>query len=152
MEHRCSRRIPLNINTLIYKYGVPVAMGRIKNGSGHGLYLETDYREVRELQKLELEVLLGQRPKGKEGRAGGGRYQISALVVRKSDFGYGLEMEILNDSGSQQLSEYIQQQKALPVDSGSPSETPSQALVAGPAEVLPNYKVHKRGPYFSPRG
>lgn len=108
MEHRCSRRVPLNINTLIYKHGVPVAMGRIKNGSSHGLYLETDYQDVRELQKLELEVLLGDRVKGDR------RCCIAALVVRRSEMGVGLEMEMLEEHGAKPLREFIEQRQRDP--------------------------------------
>lgn len=103
MEHRYNRRIPLNINALIYKHGTPVALGRIKNGSTHGLYLETDYRDVRELQKLELEILLGRRVKSNK------HCQVKALVVRKSEFGYGLDLEMLNDEASRPLRDYIEQ-------------------------------------------
>ncbi len=102
MEHRCSRRIPLNINALIYRHGAPVAMGRIKNASGHGLYLETDYHNVRKWQKLELEVFLGRRIKGKE------RCQVSALVARKSPSGYGLDLEMRNDESCHALLAYIE--------------------------------------------
>ncbi|WP_051235710.1 PilZ domain-containing protein [Marinimicrobium agarilyticum] len=105
MEHRCSRRVPLNINALIYKHGTPVAMGRIKNGSSHGLYVETDYEDVRELQKLELDILLGQRIKGDR------RCRISALVVRKSQFGMGLELEVLEDQGARPLRAFIEQRR-----------------------------------------
>ncbi len=105
MEHRCSRRIPLNINALIYKHGAPVAMGRIKNGSSHGLYLETDYQDVRELQKLELEVLLGERLKGDH------HCRVAALVVRKSVTGLGLEMEMLEERGTKPLREFIEQRR-----------------------------------------
>ncbi|WP_024460194.1 hypothetical protein [Marinimicrobium sp. LS-A18] len=108
MEHRCSRRVSLNINTLIYKHGVPVAMGRIKNGSSHGLYLETDYQNVRELQKLELEVLLGDRVKGNR------RCCVAALVVRKSMTGVGLEMEMLEEHGAKPLREFIEQRQRDP--------------------------------------
>lgn len=101
MEHRCGRRVPVSINTLIYKHGVPVAMGRIKDASNHGLYLETDYQDVRELQKLELEVLLGKRIKDAR------HCFVRALVVRKSNFGFGLDLEILEDAGSRSLEDYI---------------------------------------------
>jgi len=101
MEHRCGRRVPVSINTLIYKHGAPVAMGRIKNASSHGLYLETDYQDVRELQKLELEILLGKRIKGAQ------HCYVRALVVRKSNFGFGLDLEILEDAGSRSLQDYI---------------------------------------------
>lgn len=101
MEHRCGRRVPVSINTLIYKHGAPVAMGRIKNASDHGLYLETEYRDVRKLQKLELEVLLGKRIKDAR------HCFVRVLVVRKSNFGFGLDLEILEDAGSRSLQEYI---------------------------------------------
>lgn len=105
MEHRCGRRVPLNINALIYKHGAPVAMGRIKNGSNHGLHLETDYRDVRELQKLELEVLLGERLKGER------HCRVRALVVRKGEAGLGLEMEMLEEHGAKPLREFIEQRQ-----------------------------------------
>ena len=106
MEHRCSRRVPLNINALIYKHDTPVAMGRIKNGSTHGLYLETDYQDVRELQKLELEILLGERLKGNR------RCRVSALVVRKkAELGFGLEMELLEEQAAKPLRDFIRQRQ-----------------------------------------
>lgn len=105
MEHRCGRRVPLNINTLIYKHGVPVAMGRIKNASNHGLHLETDYQDVRELQKLELEVLLGERLKGER------HCRVGVLVVRKGEAGLGLEMEMLEEHGAKPLREFIEQRQ-----------------------------------------
>ncbi|WP_347329767.1 PilZ domain-containing protein [Marinimicrobium locisalis] len=104
MEHRCSRRVPLNINALIYKHGAPVAMGRIKNGSRHGLFVETDYGDVRELQTLELEILLGQRVKGNR------RCRIGALVVHKSTFGIGLELDVA-EQNAQPLKEFIEQRR-----------------------------------------
>lgn len=103
MEHRCCPRVRLNINALIYKHGVPVAMGRIKNGSRHGLYLETDYQDVRELQKLDIEVLLGDRLKANR------RCLISALVVRTASTGFGLEMEMSEDHNAKPLREFIEQ-------------------------------------------
>lgn len=105
MEHRCSRRVPLNINALIYKHGVPVAMGRIKNGSSHGLFVETDYGDVRELQTLEIEILLGQRLKGDR------RCRIAALVVRKATYGMGLEVEVLEDQNARPLKQFIEQRR-----------------------------------------
>lgn len=140
MEHRYSHRVSLNINTLIYKRGTPVAMGRIKNGSDQGLYLETDYQGVRELQKLELEVLLGRRIKGKQ------RCQVSALVVRKSPFGYGLQLNMREDSSSEALRNYIEQQQVAqhPQSPHVIADTPAQVVAQG------GYK--KGEPSLSPRG
>ena len=107
VDHYASRRVPLQLNALIYKHGTPVATGRIINGSRHGLYLETEYQDVRELQRLELEVLLAGRIKGEQ------RCRVGALVVKKTLMGKGLEMELLEEPGNQLLHDLIQKEQGI---------------------------------------
>lgn len=92
MEHRCEQRIPMDLTAQMYKHGAQVACGRIKNGGNHGLFLETGYRDIRELQHLDLEIVLDE---GFERK----RYELKTVVVRKNYFGLGLELEVLSEVG-----------------------------------------------------
>jgi hypothetical protein len=87
MEHRYSNRHDINLKALIYKRGVPVAIGRIKNGSKQGLFVATDYADVKPHQKLELVVVIKRTPEQLK------HYHLKTLVVHKSPSGLGLEME-----------------------------------------------------------
>ena len=60
MEHRCSERVTTDFKVLIYKMGIPVAIGRLKNGSKLGFFVETDFADINVLQPLDIEVLLQQ--------------------------------------------------------------------------------------------
>lgn len=40
MEHRYSKRIIANLQALIYKSGLPIAIGRVRNVSKHGVFVD----------------------------------------------------------------------------------------------------------------
>ena len=83
MEHRYFSRVPIDVKMLIYRGGLPVATGRIRNASRVGLFVETDYGELRQHQKLECEFCLGDE----------GRHRLGAHVSRRADAGVGLELD-----------------------------------------------------------
>jgi PilZ domain len=86
MEHRYSSRVPTDIKMLIYRRGVPVATGRIRNASRVGVFVETDYPELRRYQPLECEFrLVGEMPPT--------RHRFSAHVSRQANVGVGLEVD-----------------------------------------------------------
>lgn len=87
MEHRCSERVDIDLRAAVYKRGLAVATGRIRNSSKQGLFLETRYCDVNLLQKLSIEVIVHPAPQQSE------RYEVQAIVVRKSVDGLGLELE-----------------------------------------------------------
>lgn len=102
MEHRCEQRLELDLNARIYHQGKSVATGRIRNAGKHGLFLETDYHNVRKWQKLDLEVALeGATPKKKQN------YCLTATVVRRNRQGFGLEVEPESKSEARQLLDII---------------------------------------------
>jgi hypothetical protein len=90
MEHRCSERINTDLKILIYKMGMPVAIGRIKNGSKLGFFIETDFSDVNILQPLDIEIVASSSSKNTL------RHKYKSRVVRKSKAGLGLELETLN--------------------------------------------------------
>jgi len=101
MEHRCSERHAADIKILIYRYGTPVAIGRIKNGNRYGLFIESDLAEVRPLQQLGIEVLVYRGAQKLQ------RYRFEAIVVHTSERGFGLELDTLSEEAGNQLMEML---------------------------------------------
>lgn len=86
MEHRLSKRVPGKLGLLVYKRGMPVATGQIRDASKQGLFIATDYTDVQLNQTVEIEF---QFPERKEGRF----RRLKAHVVRKSPKGLGVDFE-----------------------------------------------------------
>lgn len=92
MEHRLSKRVQGKLGLLVYKRGMPVATGQIRDASKKGLFIATDYTDVQLNQTLELEFRF---PDKEEKRF----RRLKAHVVRKSDTGLGVDFEgVENDS------------------------------------------------------
>ncbi len=118
MEHRCSARHTADIKILLYQYQKPVAIGRIKNGNRHGLFVESDLANVRPLQQLGVEILAYRHPQKLS------RYRFDAIVIHTHNGGFGLELEGLKDEDAKQLMDLLQ---AAPV---TPKESELYAMVA----------------------
>jgi hypothetical protein len=106
MEHRCSERVTTDLKVLIYKLGIPVAIGRLKNGSKLGFFVETDFADINVLQPLDIEVLLQQGPHNLE------RYKYTTRVIRKADAGLGLELEHMSVEAAQALDKLLHSPQA----------------------------------------
>ena len=92
MEHRLSKRVPGKLGLLVYKRGMPVATGQIRDASRNGLFIATDYSDVQLNQTLEIEFRFPDREE-KQFR------KLKAHVVRKSAKGLGVDFEgVDNDS------------------------------------------------------
>ena len=92
MEHRLSKRMPGKLKLLIYRRGMPVATGEIRDASKRGLFIATDYIDVQLNQVLEIELRF---PESSQNRF----FRIKAHVVRKLDKGLGVEFgESNNDA------------------------------------------------------
>ncbi len=92
MEHRLSKRIHGKLGLLVYKRGMPVATGQVRDASKRGLFIATDYTDVQLNQTVELEFRIPDK-QGKQFR------KLKAHVVRKSDKGLGVDFEgVENDS------------------------------------------------------
>jgi hypothetical protein len=108
MEHRCSSRYNADIKILIYRYGVPVAIGRIKNGTRHGLFIESDLAEVRPLQKLDIEMLIYRTPQKLQ------RHKFSSIIIHTCAHGFGVELDTLTEDAGNQLVELLQAEPVTP--------------------------------------
>jgi hypothetical protein len=91
MEHRYATRVPLRINVLIYRQGLPVQVGRTRDISAEGAFVETGSFHGQLPDCLDLEFLPGQ-----EGYE---RFRLKALVVHRNQSGFGLEFAALDDHG-----------------------------------------------------
>lgn len=97
MEHRCSERVATDQKVLIYKMGIPLAIGRLKNSSKLGFFVETDFADINILQPLDVEVLLYRGPQHLD------RFKFTTRVIRKSDTGLGVELEYMSNESAQAL-------------------------------------------------
>jgi len=101
MEHRCSARYTADIKILIYRYEVPVAIGRIKNGTRHGLFIESDLVDVKPLQQLGIEILVYRNSQKLQ------RYRFDSIVIHTTDHGFGVELDTLGAEAGDQLIEML---------------------------------------------
>lgn len=95
MEHRYAERFAVDLAVTLFQQNAPVATGTIKNGSGYGLFIQTDYQEIHLLQKLRVTVVLHPEPQRDA------RYEFECRVVRKTGTGLGLELETIGGEDSQ---------------------------------------------------
>lgn len=86
MEHRLSKRVPGKLSILVYKRGMPVATGQVRNASRRGVFVSTDYDDVNLNQTLELELCYPEKTEKTLRR-------LKAHVVRKSAKGLGLDFD-----------------------------------------------------------
>ncbi len=111
MEHRCSARCAVDIRILIHRYGVPVAIGRIKNGTRYGLYIESDLENVKSLQQLGIEILVcrtGQKLQ---------RYRFDSIVMHTTSHGFGVELDNLGEDAGNQLTDMLRASPETPLES-----------------------------------
>jgi hypothetical protein len=83
MEHRYSARAQTDTKLLIYRHALPVAIGRATDVSAHGIFVESDYRQISVNQPLEIEFL-------RRGASPNGFLRYKAYVVHKTCEGFGL--------------------------------------------------------------
>lgn len=93
MEHRCTERTTSELKLLIYKHNHPIAIGRVKNGSHSGVFVETDFTDIDCEHQLTLEVLLNKSHATKLQRI-----EMQAIVIHKSSKGFGAEVDFQNAS------------------------------------------------------
>jgi hypothetical protein len=111
MEHRCSERYQADIKILIYRYDVPVAIGRIKNGTRYGLFIESDLASVKPLQQLGIEIVVAKGPQKLQ------RYRFPCMVIHTTSHGFGVELDTLSEDAGDQLTEMLRASPETPQES-----------------------------------
>ncbi len=110
MEHRYSERIVADVKILIYKYCIPMAVGRIKNGTQYGLYIESDFMDVGAFQLLGLEILFYSPLNVLQ------RFKFNSIVTHTTDDGFGVELDWLSGINDQ-LCELLRDTPLTPQES-----------------------------------
>ena len=92
MEHRRYMRVPADLDTRSFHCGLPVASGRIVDAGRGGVFVETTFAGVYDLQMLECEFLLAQN-----------RVRLDAHVVRHDPRGIALWVDDTNPAATKAL-------------------------------------------------
>ncbi|MDX1457054.1 MAG: PilZ domain-containing protein [Marinobacter sp.] len=96
MEYRQNKRIPGRLTLLIYRRGLLVATGMLRNISQRGLFISTNCQDLDLNQRLEIEFRLHD-PEAPQ-------YQrVSAVLVHKNDRGLGVEFQDRNEANSPEV-------------------------------------------------
>lgn len=101
MEHRYSTRVAAGKKLLMYKKGIPVAIGRIMDVSRHGIFVATDYSDVGPHQVLEVEFTLRHFERTE-------RCRFRCIVARVDEEGIGLELDDSSDEGYEALRSLVE--------------------------------------------
>ena len=96
MERRHCHRVAANVKLIIYQGGLPVAIARVSDASKAGLFIETEFTEVKLGQCLDIELPL----RLEHGLC---HFRFPAQVVRRTSKGLALRVD----------SEHEQARKAL---------------------------------------
>ncbi len=111
MEHRCTERITSELKILIYKHNLPIAIGRVRNGSSSGLFVETDFMDIECEHQLQLEVLFNKSNVTKLQSI-----VLKVLVIHKTGKGFGAEVDFQNAAQAELFVDLLRGTKASAAD------------------------------------
>lgn len=90
MEHRYSSRKSAKLNIKIYRQDIFIAVGTATNIGGNGLFIEGLLSNIAENQPVEIEFLPSCHATNIR--------RIKAMVVHRTESGFGVEIEEQPDS------------------------------------------------------
>jgi hypothetical protein len=85
MEHRYSDRLTADLNIVIFKRNLLVAMGVVKNIGSEGVFIESGFDDLTVNQLLEIEFFSNEKPVKSR--------RFKAMVVHRNHLGFGAEIE-----------------------------------------------------------
>lgn len=91
IEHRFNQRLPLNMDVVIFRNHIPIAVGKIRDISSNGMGIESEIGNLKRFCLLEVEVSVNQSPKL-------AYHRISGVVVHHGSNGFGLLFKDLSAS------------------------------------------------------
>lgn len=86
MERRYCNRVLANVKLIIYQGGLPVAIARVTDASKAGLFIETEFTDVKLNQSLDIELPL----RLEHGLC---HFRFPARIVRRTSNGLALRVE-----------------------------------------------------------
>lgn len=105
MEHRCTNRYISDLNIKIYQHKLPVALGRIKNASLSGVFVETEFSDIDCEHQISLEICHNR------SRTASQPIKIQALIIHKRNNGFGAELDIVDTEQADFFSKLLQGHK-----------------------------------------
>lgn len=99
MEHRANPRVNADKALLLYQRGLPIAIGRLRNLSHSGLFVETGWLNIAPQQLLEVQILAND---------GGYPPQLRTHIAHRAQDGLGLEIHDDSDSARHLLRQLLQ--------------------------------------------
>ena len=111
MEHRCTERTVSELKILIYKHNHPIAIGRIRNGSRSGVFVETDFVDIDCEHQLTLAVLLHKNSITKLQRI-----EMQAIAIHKTNNGFGAEVDFDNASHADIFLDILENKHSIVAD------------------------------------
>ena len=86
MEHRLEKRVNAELSILLYNYGVPVAIGKTKNISSSGVFVETRYKPDKEDRNIEIAFVA-------RDDVDTQFYRVNTQIVYRTQDGFGLMID-----------------------------------------------------------
>jgi len=87
MEHRHAKREPIDVETLVYRQGLPVAWGRALNIGAGGAFIQ--FRNTMTMNSRYLEVEFTATIAGRNRK-----YRAQAVVIHRSQTGIGIMFDV----------------------------------------------------------
>lgn len=115
MEHRLSQRIEGQLPILVYKRGMPVGTGKIRDASRRGVFINTDYSDVQLNQTIQLAFRLPEIADGQQ--------ILNAHVVRRAEGGLGLDFDGADNNAGAIFALILWLNDHSPTTSGDGEET-----------------------------
>jgi hypothetical protein len=91
IEHRFQPRMPLDMDVVIFRSHIPIAVGKIRNISNGGMGIDSDIVNLKKFSLLEVEV-------GVSHSSNLTYHRFSGVVVHHHDNGFGILFNDLSSS------------------------------------------------------
>lgn len=105
MEHRYAERFNVDIPVLLYQYNHPTALGRIKNATQFGFYIECKSNLFETLKPIQVEI----HPLD----YGEDIVRLHALIIHTQSRGLGVELETLHAREALNLKNLLRRYREL---------------------------------------
>lgn len=120
MEHRYDKRFSCDQKTLIFRNGMPVAIGRICNFSRGGIFVKTEIHLVETNQSLEVELI------AHGNRTAGDRRLCKTLIMHRANDGLGLMLREDCEETQKNFFNFFAEEFALHQAAARTTQNPTQ--------------------------
>lgn len=100
MEQRAHERISVGMDTLIYRRGLPIATGRIRDASSRGVFIETECSDLAPEQRVQCELRVAEKHPG-------ALQCVWGSVVRIADSGAALSLDRSESAIADAMIDYV---------------------------------------------